>query len=200
MKRSSASTFTRRSQQRLALLAGQRLAEGAGLDVLAQPHALAVGGDVLDLVGDRAAVGLAQVRKRVGERRPRHVHVEDLGRDLGLHLGRQPERLGVEPGSPSGSEPSGSRRAARWPWLRNAADAACWPPAPPAAAPRRALPARSPGASPGGRGGRGRGRGQRGRRARAPRRALRTPARRSRARPAGTPRSARGSAPTRPPG
>ena len=83
-------------QQPLALLDGQRLAEGARLDVLAQPHALAVRGDVLDLVGDRAAVGLAQVRQRIGERGSRHVHVKDLGRDLGLDLRRQPERLGVE--------------------------------------------------------------------------------------------------------
>ena len=83
-------------EQPLALLGRERLAEGARLDVLAQPHALAVGGDVLDLIGDRAAVGLAQVGQRIGERRPRHVHVQDLGRDLGLDLRRQPERLGVE--------------------------------------------------------------------------------------------------------
>src|SRR3712207_6930623 len=40
-----------------------RLAERPGLDVLPQPDALAVRGDVLDLVGDRAAVRLAQVRE-----------------------------------------------------------------------------------------------------------------------------------------
>ena len=58
-------------EQRLLLVGGQRLAELAGLDLLAQPHALAVAADVLDLVGDRAAVGLAQVRQRVGQRRAR---------------------------------------------------------------------------------------------------------------------------------
>ena len=55
-------------QQLALLLVRQRRAERAGLDLLAQPHALAVRGDVLDLVGDRAAVGLAQVRQRVGQR------------------------------------------------------------------------------------------------------------------------------------
>ncbi len=50
------------AQQRALLLVGQRRAERAGLDLLAQPGALAVRRDVLDLVGDRAAVGLAQVR------------------------------------------------------------------------------------------------------------------------------------------
>ncbi len=85
-------------QQPAALVVGQRVAEGARLDVLAQPHALAVRGDVLDLVGDRAAVGLAQVRQRVGERRAGHVHVQHLRRDPRLHLRRQPERLGVQPG------------------------------------------------------------------------------------------------------
>ena len=85
-------------EQRLALVGGQRMAEGAGLDVLAQPHALAVRGDVLDLIRDRPAVGLAQVRQGVGERRARHVHVQDLRRDLRLHLRRQPQRLRVQPG------------------------------------------------------------------------------------------------------
>ena len=49
-------------EQRLLLVVGQRLAERAGLDRLAQPQPLAMRGDVLDLVGDRPAVGLAQVR------------------------------------------------------------------------------------------------------------------------------------------
>ena len=85
-------------EQRLLLVVGQRLAERAGLDLLAQPHALAVGGDVLDLVGDRAAVGLAQVRQRVGERRPGHPHAQDLGGDLRHQFGREAERLGVQGG------------------------------------------------------------------------------------------------------
>ncbi len=32
--------------------------------------------------------------------------------------GVRPSASGSRPGSPSGSEPSGSSRAARWPWLR----------------------------------------------------------------------------------
>ena len=84
------------AQQRLALLGGKRLAERAGLDLLAQPHALAVRRDVLDLVGDRAAVGLAQVGQGVGQRVARHADAQDLGRDLAHQLGREPERLGIE--------------------------------------------------------------------------------------------------------
>ena len=96
MKRSSESTcVSRRSSLRFSS-SRQRRAEGAGLDLLAQPHALAVRGDVLDLVGDRAAVGLAQVRQRVGQRRARHVRAQDLRGDLAHDLLGQPERLGVE--------------------------------------------------------------------------------------------------------
>ena len=84
------------AQQRDVLLGAQRLAVGAGLDLLAQPDALAVRGDVLDLVGDRAAVGLAQARDDVGERLARHADAQDRGRDLGHDLGRQVQRLGVE--------------------------------------------------------------------------------------------------------
>ena len=83
-------------EQRLALLGGQRLAEGARLDLLAQPHALAVRGDVLDLIGDRPAVGLAQVRQRLGERLARHIHAQDASRDLRHHLRRQPRGLRVQ--------------------------------------------------------------------------------------------------------
>ena len=86
------------AQQRGRLVVGERLAEGAGLDLLAQPGALAVRGDVLDLVGDRAAVGLAQVRERVGERGARDPDAEDPRGDLGHHLGREAERLGIERG------------------------------------------------------------------------------------------------------
>ena len=84
------------AQQAAALVVGQLVAEGARLDPLAQPDALAVRGDVLDLVGDRAAVGLAQVGDRVGQRRAGDVDLEDLGRDPRLELGRQAQGLGVE--------------------------------------------------------------------------------------------------------
>ena len=86
------------AQQRGRLVVGERLAERARLDLVAQPGALAVRGDVLDLVGDRAAVGLAQVRERVGQRRARHADAEDPRGDLRHHLGRQAERLGIERG------------------------------------------------------------------------------------------------------
>ena len=84
------------AQQRLGLLGLERGAVGARLDLLAQPHALAVGGDVLDLVGDRAAVGLVQVGQRLGERLARDEDAQDLRRDLGHELGGEAERLGVE--------------------------------------------------------------------------------------------------------
>ncbi len=83
-------------QQLALLLVRQRRAERPGLDLLAQPHALAVRGDVLDLVGDRAAVDVAQVRQRVGQRGARHVRAQDLGRDLRHDLVGQAERLGIE--------------------------------------------------------------------------------------------------------
>src|SRR3712207_2412757 len=75
-----------------------RLAERPGLDVLAQPDALAVRGDVLDLVGDRPAVRLAQVRQRVGQRRARDVDAQDLRGDLRHQLRRQADLLRVERG------------------------------------------------------------------------------------------------------
>jgi hypothetical protein len=85
-------------EQRLGLVVRERGAERPGLDALAQPGALAVRGDVLDLVGDRAAVRLAQVRQRVGERRARDVHPQDLGRDLRHELRREAEGLGIQRG------------------------------------------------------------------------------------------------------
>ena len=83
-------------EQRLLLVAGQRMAELAGLDRLAQPQPLAVRGDVLDLVGDRPAVGLAQMGQRLGQRRARDVHAQDLGGDPRHQLRGQAQRLGVE--------------------------------------------------------------------------------------------------------
>ena len=84
------------AQQRALLLVRQRGAERARLDLLAQPGALAVRRDVLDLVGDRPAVGLAQVREGVRERGARDVGAQDLGRDPGHQLRRQPDGLGIE--------------------------------------------------------------------------------------------------------
>ena len=185
-------------QQRALLVGRQRLAELAGLDLLPQPHALAVARDVLDLVGDRAAVGLAQVRQGVGERRPAHVHAQDLGRDPGHDLRREPDRVRVERGIALGLgaervEPR--REVAVGPvglderrrgldGLEHRLVAAC-PGA--AAGPRGRRRAAAAGA-----GGAGAGRARR--------RATRTRRRRSRSRRRGRPRAAAGSAPTRPPG
>ena len=85
-------------QQRALLLGGKRLAVLAGLDRLAQPHALLVVGDVLDLVGDRAAVGLLQVRQRLGEGVAGHGHPEDARGDGGHQLGREVHGGRVERG------------------------------------------------------------------------------------------------------
>ena len=51
------------------------------LDHAAEPDALGVRGDVLDLVGDRPAVGLLEVGERVRQRRARHVDPHELGRE-----------------------------------------------------------------------------------------------------------------------
>ena len=61
-------------EQRDALVVGERPAVAARLDRLAQPDALLVIGDVLDLVGDRAAVrprAAAAARRRACRRRRR---------------------------------------------------------------------------------------------------------------------------------
>jgi hypothetical protein len=83
-------------EQRLLLAHPQRLAEFSGLDRLPQPQPLPVRGDVLDLVRDRAAVGLAQMRKRLGECPARDVHAQDPRGNLRHQLERQAERLGIK--------------------------------------------------------------------------------------------------------
>ena len=83
-------------EQGLLLVAGQRMAELPGLDRLAQPQTLAVRRDVLDLVGDRAAVGLVQVGQGLGKSGAGDIHTQDPGRDLGHQFGRQAQRLGIE--------------------------------------------------------------------------------------------------------
>ena len=65
-------------EQRDALLVGERLPVHAGLDRLPQPDPLLVIGDVLDLVGDRPAVDLAQPGQRVGERLALDIETEQL--------------------------------------------------------------------------------------------------------------------------
>ena len=85
-------------QHALLLLGRQRAAVLARLDAVAQPHALLVVGDVLDLVGDRAAVRLAQVGERLGERRARHLDAQDVRGDLLHDLRREPDRRRLERG------------------------------------------------------------------------------------------------------
>ena len=84
------------SEQRLLLFGRERRAELARLDRLAQPQPLAMRGDVLDLVRDRPAVGLAQVRERILERLAGDVHPQDPRRDPFHQLGGEPERHRVE--------------------------------------------------------------------------------------------------------
>ena len=84
------------AEEPLLLVGRERVAELAGLDLLAQPAALAVRREVLDLVGDRAAVGLAQVRQRVGQRGAGDVHAQDARRDAAHDLAGQAQRLGIE--------------------------------------------------------------------------------------------------------
>ncbi len=70
-----------------------RAARGAArLDLVAQPQAPVVAGDVLDLVGDRARVGVAQVRQRVGEGLAGHGHAQYRRRDLAHQLRRSGRR------------------------------------------------------------------------------------------------------------
>src|SRR5437667_455004 len=65
--------LTEAGEQPRLLLRRERTVVPTGLDRLAQPDALLVVGDVLDLVGDRAAVDLPQARVRLGERLTLHV-------------------------------------------------------------------------------------------------------------------------------
>src|SRR5262249_50652066 len=78
-----------RREQLLALFVRERMAVLARFDRLTEPDALLVLRDVLDLVGARAAIGLAQPRQRVGERLARDVQAEHGRRDARLQLRRQ---------------------------------------------------------------------------------------------------------------
>ena len=71
------------------LVGGQGLPVAPGFDRLPEPDALGVVGHVLDLVGDRAAVDLAQSGQRLEQRLARNVDAEQLRRDSCLQLRRQ---------------------------------------------------------------------------------------------------------------
>ena len=85
-------------EQRALLLVGERRAVPAGLDHLAQPHPLLVRGEMLDLVGDRAAVGVAHPRQRVEQGLALDSDPQDRGRDPRHQLRGQVEVLGLERG------------------------------------------------------------------------------------------------------
>ena len=76
-------------EQLLALLAAELLPEAARLDRLPEPDALGVVGDVLDLVGNRPGVDLAQPGQHVEQRLAGDVEAEQLCGDARLELRRQ---------------------------------------------------------------------------------------------------------------
>ena len=81
-----------------ALFAAQRLAVAAGLDRMAEPDAFLVVRDVLDLIRDRPAVDLAELRQDVGERLALDPDAQHRCRNAGLELRRQRrlEQLSLE--------------------------------------------------------------------------------------------------------
>ena len=89
-------------EQLLLLIRRERRAVVTGLDRLPQPDALLVVRDVLDLVGHRSAIGLAQVRKDLGERVTGDMDAQDRGRDLLHHVQGEAEALRLEGGIPDG--------------------------------------------------------------------------------------------------
>ena len=84
------------AEQAAFLVVVERLAVGAGLDHLAQPGPLLVRGEVLELVGDRAAVGLAHPRQHVEQGLAGDADAQDRGRHAGHQLRRQVEVLGLD--------------------------------------------------------------------------------------------------------
>ena len=87
-------------EQHAPLVLVERRAEPARLDRRPKPHALLVPRDVLDLVGHRPAIGLAEKREGVGQRLAGDVDAQDPCGHLGLELRREPrlEALGLERG------------------------------------------------------------------------------------------------------
>ena len=76
-------------EQETSFVGGERLPVAAGLDRLPEPDSLLVVRDVLDLVGDRPAVDLAQLRQDVGEGLALDADAKHGSRNLLLELGRQ---------------------------------------------------------------------------------------------------------------
>jgi hypothetical protein len=92
---SKTSNLGQAPQQAYPPLRLERDVEAAGLDRLAQPDALGVIRDVLDLVGARSHVHLTQPRERLEQRVAGDVEAQQARRDPRLELGRQ---RGDEPG------------------------------------------------------------------------------------------------------
>src|SRR4029450_6254175 len=86
------------------LVGAQRFSVAAGLDRMPQPHTLLVVRDVLDLVRDRSAIDLAQLREDVGERLSVDADTEHWRGDPGLELRcqRRLEQLRLERGVAGG--------------------------------------------------------------------------------------------------
>ena len=85
--------------EQAALLVGlERLPVLPRLDRLPEPDATLVVGDVLDLVRDRAAVGVPEPREGVGKRLGGDVETQQRRRDTRLELGSEPgnQPLGLE--------------------------------------------------------------------------------------------------------
>ena len=85
-------------EQPHSLVAGERTSVAARLDRLAEPDALLVIRDVLDLVRDRPRVGLTEVRQSVRQRLALDVQAEQRGGNPCLQLRRQlrDQALGLE--------------------------------------------------------------------------------------------------------
>ena len=77
------------AQQLELAFRAERLAIATGLDPLAQPVALFVTRDVLDLIGDRRAVGLPQVHEHLGEIFAGNADAQDAGGNRLQELGRE---------------------------------------------------------------------------------------------------------------
>ena len=76
-------------EESLLLIGAERRAVATRLDRLAQPDALLMVGQVLELVRDRPAVGLGEPGQHVGERAAGDGDAQDGGGDTRLELGRQ---------------------------------------------------------------------------------------------------------------
>ena len=116
---------------------------------------------MLELVGDRAAVGVAQPGKASASVSPGTKMCSSFEGIWAISSGFSPISCGSSAGSPGGVEPSGSSDAARWPCVRSErtsafAVAAAWSRRGRPVRARRPLPAPAPAPAPVARAGRSR--------------------------------------------